>query len=117
MATVEGDQPRVRPIGLQFIDNGKLYFAVGDFKPCYKQMTENPKVEVCGYNTKTGDILRVNGKAVFVDDAKLVEKCFTLIPQLRDIYDGISKKLVPFYLDEIHANITSMKDMVRKEIL
>lgn len=117
LATVEEDQPRVRPIGLQFIDDGKLYFAVGEFKQCYKQMKANPKVEICGCNTKTNTTIRVSGKATFVKDEKLVEKIFTIIPDLKKIYDGKERIIAPFYLDDIHAVHSDMAGMDKKQLL
>ena len=46
LATVEGDQPRVRPFGTAHIFEGKLYFQTGLVKDVAKQMAANPKVEI-----------------------------------------------------------------------
>ena len=46
LATVEGDQPRVRPFGTVNIFEGKLYIQTGKVKPCSKQMLANPKIEI-----------------------------------------------------------------------
>ena len=47
LATVEGDQPRVRPFGTAHIFEGKLYIQTGKVKPVSKQLAENPKSEIC----------------------------------------------------------------------
>ena len=46
LATVEGDQPRVRPFGTATIFEGKLYIQTGKTKYVSKQIHANPKVEI-----------------------------------------------------------------------
>ena len=55
-ATVEGDQPRVRPFGTALIYDGRLYIQTGRVKPVSKQIAANPKVEICAF--KDGKWLR-----------------------------------------------------------
>ena len=43
LATVEGDQPRVRPFGTAHIFEDKLYIQSGKSKDVAKQIEENPK--------------------------------------------------------------------------
>ena len=49
LATVEGDQPRVRPFGTAHIFEGKLYIQTGKKKDVSKQLHANPKVELCAF--------------------------------------------------------------------
>jgi uncharacterized pyridoxamine 5'-phosphate oxidase family protein len=49
LATVEGDQPRVRPFGTAHIFKGKLYIQTGKVKEVSKQIHANPKVEICAF--------------------------------------------------------------------
>jgi len=62
LATVEGDQPRVRPFGTAHIFEGKLYIQTGKIKDVSKQIHTNPKVEICAF--KNGEWLRVAGEIV-----------------------------------------------------
>ena len=62
LATVEGDQPRVRPFGTAHIFEGKLYIQTGKVKDVSKQIHANPKVEICAF--KNGEWLRVAGELV-----------------------------------------------------
>ena len=62
MATVEGDQPRVRPFGTAHIFEGKLYIQTGKVKDVSKQIHTNPKAEICAF--KNGEWLRVAGELV-----------------------------------------------------
>ena len=50
LATIEGDQPRVRPFGTAHIFEGKLYIQTGKVKEVSKQIHANPKVEICAEN-------------------------------------------------------------------
>ena len=50
LATVDGDQPRVRPFGTANIFEGKLYIQTGKSKNCSKQIQKNGKVEICAMN-------------------------------------------------------------------
>ena len=46
LATVDGDQPRVRPFGTALVYDGKLYIQTGKVKPVSKQLAANPKAEI-----------------------------------------------------------------------
>ncbi|MBR5756953.1 MAG: pyridoxamine 5'-phosphate oxidase family protein, partial [Firmicutes bacterium] len=72
MATVDGDQPKLRPLGAHFEMDGKVIFGVGDFKNVYRQMIANPKVEIVAAK-KDGHWMRYTGKAVFETDPKYAE--------------------------------------------
>ena len=48
IATMDGDQPRVRPFGAACIFDGKLYITTGNKKAVYAQMMANPKIEISG---------------------------------------------------------------------
>lgn len=63
VATVEDKQPRVRPFSSVTEIDGQLYICTNNKKDCYKQMMENPKVEICGME-KDGTWLRITGKLV-----------------------------------------------------
>ena len=67
MATVDGDQPKVRPLGAFLEEDDKVIFGVGEFKNVYRQMQQNPLVEIVACK-KDGHWLRYTGKAVFETD-------------------------------------------------
>ena len=62
LATVEGDQPRVRPFGTAHLYEGKLYIQTGKVKDVSKQLLANPKAEICAF--KDGEWIRVAGELV-----------------------------------------------------
>ena len=66
LATVEGDQPRVRPFGTANIFEGKLYIQTGKIKPCSQQILANPKVEISAFTMESGSALPVNWQKMIV---------------------------------------------------
>ncbi|MDO4648900.1 MAG: pyridoxamine 5'-phosphate oxidase family protein [Eubacteriales bacterium] len=65
LATVEGDQPRVRPFGAVCEFEGKLYIVTNNQKDVYRQMQENSKIEISGMSK--GKWIRVSGNAIHDD--------------------------------------------------
>lgn len=91
LATNEGDQPRVRPFGAVFEYEGKLYIVSNNTKKCFKQMLENPKVEISGMNKK-GQWIRLAGEVAHDDRREVKELALNTIPSLKNMYsidDGI----------------------------
>ena len=58
LATVDGDQPRVRPFGTVDMFEDKLYIQTGKIKNVSQQMQANPKVELCAFDG--GEWIRVS---------------------------------------------------------
>ncbi|MCK9151980.1 pyridoxamine 5'-phosphate oxidase family protein [Methanobacterium alcaliphilum] len=86
LATVDGDQPRVRALGFWFADETGFYFQIGDIKDMYGQMQANPKVEACFWqpDEHTGTMMRVAGEVEFVDDISLKKKVLEDRPFLKE---------------------------------
>ena len=85
LATVDGDQPRVRPFGTVDLFEGKLYIQTGKVKPCAKQLFANPKAEICAF---TGDTwLRVAGELVPDDRREAKKHMLDAYPSLRSMYN------------------------------
>ena len=85
LATVEGDQPRVRPFGTVLLYDGKLCVQTGRKKDVAKQIEANPKVELCAF--KDGAWLRVAGEMVELDDRDARVAMLDRYPELKAMYD------------------------------
>ena len=105
LATVEGDQPRVRPFGTAHIFNGKLYIQTGKVKPVSKQLAENPKAEICAF--KDGTWLRVEGKLVEDDSVEARKSMLDAYPTLRAMYDENDGNTQVFYFADATATFSS----------
>ena len=85
LATVEGDQPRVRPFGTVCLFEGKLYIQTGRVKSVSKQLAANPKFEICAF--KDGAWLRVSGELVEDDRFEARKAMLDAYPELRGMYN------------------------------
>ena len=102
LATVDGDRPRLRPLGAVLEADGKVIFGVGDFKDVYRQMLKNPNVEIVACK-KDGHWLRYSGKAVFESDESYAAKMIKDVG-LEAIYNAeTGNKLICFHLEDAAA--------------
>lgn len=95
VATVENDQPRVRPFGAVIEFEGKVYFCTNNQKNVYKQLVSNPKAEICGMK-QDGTWIRVTGNLVQDDSAAARAAMLESVPSLRRMYrvdDGLFEVL------------------------
>jgi len=74
LATVDGDEPRVRGMLLYKADKSGIVFHTGPFKDLYRQIQKNPKVEMCFFDNAKNIQVRVRGKLELVEDDKLKEE-------------------------------------------
>lgn len=103
LATVDGDQPRLRPLGAHMEMDAKVIFGIGDFKQVYKQLLANPKAEIVACK-QDGHWMRYTGKAVFETDEKYANAMLDGAPHLRSIYnDETGHKMMCFHLEEATA--------------
>ena len=105
MATVEGDQPRVRPFGTALIYDGKLYIQTGLKKDCAKQMLANPKVELCCF--AEGKWLRLAGTVVLDERVEAKKSMLDSYPNLRAMYDENDDNTAVFYFKDATATFSS----------
>lgn len=105
IATVEGDQPRVRPFGTINIFEDKLYVQSGHIKPFAKQVEANPKTEICAFNGN--EWIRIS--ATLAEDTRIEPKKAMLdaYPNLRSMYDENDANTAVYYLKEGVATISS----------
>ena len=104
LATVEDGQARVRPFGTIDIFEGKLTFQTGRIKPCYRQMKDNPYVEICAM--VGGDWIRVSGK---VEECPVEAEVHMLeaYPHLKAMYQPGDGNSVVFAFTSGTATIAS----------
>ena len=103
LATVNGDKPALRPLGLHMEADGKVLFGIGDFKDVYKQLTVNPNVEIVAAK-QDGHWLRYSGKAVFETDEKYAAAALESAPHLKSIYnEETGHKMMMFHIEDARA--------------
>ncbi len=111
LATVEGDQPRVRPFGTVNIFEGKLYIQTGKSKAVSAQLLANPKAEICAF--MNGTWLRVAGELIEDDRAEARKAMLDAYPHLRSMYDENDGNTQAFYFCNATATFSSFTDAPR----
>ena len=105
LATVEGDQPRVRPFGTIHIFEGKLYIQTGRKKDVAKQLAANPKAEICAF--KDGKWIRVTGELVDDNRVEAKKSMLDAYPSLRAMYDPEDDNTEVLYFKNAKATFSS----------
>ena len=108
LATVEGDQPRVRPFGTVNIFDGKLYIQTGKVKAVSKQLQANPKIEICAFNG--GKWIRVAATAVNDDRIEAKEAMLDAYPNLKASYKADDGNTQVLWLKDAVATISSFSE-------
>lgn len=105
LATVEGDQPRVRPFGTIDMFEGKLYIQTGKVKEVSKQLQKNPKAEICAF--MEGKWLRVSGKLVRDDRREAKVHMLEAYPNLKGMYSADDDNTEVLYFRDATATFSS----------
>ena len=111
IATMDGNQPRVRPFGTVDIFENKLYIQTGKVKNVSKQIKANPKIEICGM--ADGKWIRI--EAVVIEDDRIEARQHMLdaYPVLQQMYSSDDGNTEVLYLKEAIATISSFTDSPR----
>lgn len=105
LATMDGDQPRVRPFGTFHEFEGKLYIQTGKGKDVAKQIFANPKAELCAF--KDGDWLRIQCELEEDDRREARVSMLDAYPDLKKMYDPDDGNTVVFFLKNAKATFAS----------
>ena len=107
LATVEGDQPRVRPFGTVLIFEGKLYIQTGRKKNVSKQIARNGKVEICAFQPKKKCWIRLSGTLVDDNRREAKQAMLDAYPGLKKMYSPDDSNTQVLYFTNAQATIDS----------
>ncbi len=111
LATIDGDEPKVRPFGTAEIYEGHLYIQTGKKKDVFKQIEANNKVELCAFNE--GKWIRVKGNLVLDDRLEAKKYMLDQNPNLRSMYDEHDDNTAVLYFENGEATISSFTEAPR----
>jgi general stress protein 26 len=96
LATIDGDQPRLRPVSPVRTDGFTVY--VANLRDYHKtgEIAANPKVELC-YLDDHHDQVRITGRAEVVSDRALLQEIWDSNPLLRQYLGGIDNPALIVY--------------------
>lgn len=110
LATVDGDQPRVRAFGAVHIFEDKLYLITGKTKPIVKQISANPKIEICAIDGEVfsgGTWLRIEASLAADDRVEAKQSMIDAFPELQAIYKADDDYTQVLYFKDATATISS----------
>ena len=112
LATVEGDQPRVRPFGTIDLYEGKLYIQTGKVKNISRQLQANSKAEICAY--ANGRWLRIACRLVRDDRTEAKVHMLDQYPNLKMMYDAHDANTEVLYMEDAVATFSSFTEAPRE---
>ena len=105
LATVEDNQPRVRPFGTAEVFEDKLYIQTGKKKEVYKQLVKNPKCEICAFDG--GDWVRIACELIPDERIEAKKDMLDKNPSLRRMYDENDDNTIVLYMKDATATFSS----------
>ena len=101
LATIDNDQPRVRPFGTINLFDGRLYIQTGKKKDIFKQINANPKVELSAFDGETW--IRIAATLIEDNRTETQESMLEAYPELRGMYSVNDGNSVVYYLKDVTA--------------
>lgn len=108
LATIENDQPRVRPFGTIDLYEGKLYIQTGKVKKVAEQLKKNPKVEISAMHN--GSWIRLEAEAILDEDIEAQRHMLDEYPNLKGMYQVGDGNTEVYYLKNATATISSFTE-------
>ncbi|MCQ2524523.1 MAG: pyridoxamine 5'-phosphate oxidase family protein [Lachnospiraceae bacterium] len=109
LATVDGDQARVRPFGTINLFNNRLYIQTGKKKDVSKQIQANNKVELCCFNPEEGKWLRLSGELLRDESFEAKKSMLDKYPHLRGMYSEEDDNTEVLFFVNMTANFSSFE--------
>ena len=106
LATIDGDQPRVRPFGSLCKYDGNIYIATSNQKDVFKQIEAHPKVEICASTGR--EWMRISCELEFDSRAEIKDAMLEALPQLKDVYPPGENRFTAFKLKNATAKFESL---------
>ena len=115
IATVDGSKARVRPFGFVMKRNGALYFCTNKTKEVYRQLSQNPEIEISDMGNDS-TWLRIRGRIAFDDTRDAKAQAFKESAMLLNIYPkgADDETFVTFYFTEAVATLYSFSEAPKK---
>ncbi|MBQ8425262.1 MAG: pyridoxamine 5'-phosphate oxidase family protein [Clostridia bacterium] len=108
-ATLNEDQPNVRPFNAAIEFEGKVYLYTNNRNSAYTQLKNNPKVGICAMISEDR-WLKLKGEVVFDNRVSVKKAMLEENPSLKKFYSENDKIFEVFYLTNVTAKIHSNYD-------
>ncbi len=108
LATVEGSKPHVRGIQIHSVDENGIIIQTWKVKDVYKQIVNNPEVELSFRDIKAGIQVRVSGRAEIIEDLALKKKVVEERPFMKPVVDEKGYEIVALLRIKGRATVWTM---------
>lgn len=88
VSTIKGTKPQTRPFGAIMQIGDDLYISTGKTKDVFKQIVNNPSIQIVALKQGTRNWIRVSGKTIIVEDIELKKKMIDENPVLEKRYSS-----------------------------
>ena len=109
LATVEGDQPRVRPYGAMLFFENRIYIMAFGKTNATRQITINQKAEICAFK---GQTLRIECRLVEDNRPEVGKALADKMPVLKPALGENGENGVMYYLTDAKADFFKMMELV-----
>ena len=109
LATVEGDQPRVRPYGAMMLYEDKIYIMAFGLTNATRQIAANPKAEICAFKGMT---LRIECKLVEDNRPETQKALIEKMPVLKPALGENGENGIMYYLADATATFFKMMEPI-----
>lgn len=108
LATMEGNQPRVRPYGAMLFFEGKNYIMAFGQTNATRQIAANQKAEICAFKGRT---FRIECKLVEDNRPEVGKALVDKMPVLKPVLGENGENGVMYYLKDATANFFKMMEL------
>ena len=108
LATVEGDQPRVRPYGAMLYFEDKIYIMAFGKTNATRQIADNQKAEICAFK---GQTLRIECKLVEDNRPEVGRALVERMPSLKAALGENGETGVMYYLKDAKADFFKLMEL------
>ncbi|MCR5819733.1 MAG: pyridoxamine 5'-phosphate oxidase family protein [Bacteroidaceae bacterium] len=108
LATVEGDQPRVRPYGAMLFFEEKIYIMAFGKTNATRQIANNPKAEICAFK---GQTLRIECRLVEDNRPEVGKALVDKMPVLKPALGENGENGVMYYIADATATFFKMMEV------
>ena len=106
----DGKHPRVRPFGTSLLFDGKLYIQTGKVKNVSKQLTANPYMELCAFDSESEKWLRITGELINDDTIEVKRAMLEKNPGLKAMYSAEDDNTQVLYFKDATATFYSFTE-------
>ncbi len=104
VATVDGNQPRVRAFGFGYYEDGKFWYCTNSTKKVSAQLKATPFTEIFYTRADFSQYLRLSGHVVFDDSLEAKQKVMEAMPGVKNIYKSPDNPIFEvFYIENGEA--------------